>query len=182
MDSQAHLEPMDDETSLEPSLGGDELVTALAEARQEGKEAREQLLRVLADNDNLQKRLARRHERQLEAARDQLIAGFLPVWDDLERALATTATDDALRRGVELTLEQFRDALARLGVTVVEVTAGCPFDPEEHEALAQHDHAELPAGAVAAVLKSGFRRGDRLIRPAQVTVVSRRDETGGNDD
>ena len=99
---------------------------------------------------------------------------MLPVWDDLERFLehAQDTTDvRQLRDGVTLTLSRFEEALAMFDVTPIAIEIGAPFDPAEHEAIAQHPHSHLRDNTVANVLQTGFKAGNRLLRPARVTVV-----------
>jgi len=96
---------------------------------------------------------------------------LLPVVDNLERALASGAQRDSAQfhQGVEMTLKQLQQLLRQHGVESDDI-AGKPFDPHQHEALSQgHDLAQ-PDHTVLTVLQRGYRRGDKVVRPAKVVV------------
>jgi molecular chaperone GrpE len=128
-------------------------------------------LRLAADFENYKRRSRQEGETRAAAQKDAFILELLPVIDNLERALAAGASRDAAQfhQGVELTVKQLQQLLRRHGVESDE-SVGQPFDPHRHEALAQgHDPAQ-PDHAVLSVLQRGYRRGDRVVRPAKVTV------------
>lgn len=134
---------------------------------------RDQLLRTAADFDNFRKRSRRELEEVERHAREELLRGLLPVFDNLERAAAHTenATDvQALADGIQLVMRQFLDTLGRLGIERVEA-AGKPFDPALHEAIQTLVTSEFPPGTVASEVQAGYRMGDRLVRPAMVVVA-----------
>jgi molecular chaperone GrpE len=102
------------------------------------------------------------------------------VLDNFERALEHAEDDSgAFHQGVEMIAKQFWDVLERTGVAVVD-PLGQPFDPELHEAVQRVEDSERALGTVASVMLKGFTLGDRLVRPAMVSVVVA-PETGGND-
>ena len=122
--------------------------------------------RALADLDNYRKRVARDIERRLDEGTDALVRDWLELVDSVDRA--TRADGDAfapLREQIAAILE--REGIARLGA------AGEPFDPERHEAVGVRETDEVPDRTIVDVARSGFARGDRVLRPAQV-IVSRR--------
>jgi molecular chaperone GrpE len=128
-------------------------------------------LRLAADFENFKRRTRQESESRAAAQKEGFIAELLPVVDSLERALATGAARDAaqFRQGVEITLKQLQQLLRQHGVESDEIV-GQPFDPHRQEALAQgHDPAQ-PDHAVLAVLQRGYRRGEKIVRPAKVTV------------
>lgn len=154
-----------------------ELEQALAEAQ-------DKYMRTLADTDNFKKRVARERIEERAFAAQEVVQNFLPVVDNLERALSAAksaageaqATDSALmqlEKGVELVLRQFEDVLRRQGVSPVEVPLGKPFDPNLHQPLVQEAAPDAQDGDVLAVLQKGWRMGDRLLRPAMVKVAAR---------
>jgi molecular chaperone GrpE len=134
---------------------------------------RDRALRLQAERENYRKRQWRLAQDRIEAERGRLLADFLPVLDDLERALEAPAGDgEALREGVELT---YRAALRRLqkeGVEQIPAEGGV-FDPKCQEAVAsvRHNGGGSASGTVVQVLEQGYRLGDRLIRPAKVIVA-----------
>jgi molecular chaperone GrpE len=157
-----------------PPSSADPLATAQAEALR----YKEQLLRTAADFDNFRKRSRREMGDAERKGRDDLLKDLLPVFDNLERAVqhaqtagSSEATDwKGLADGIDLVIRQFRDTLGRLGVERVEAV-GLPFDPSVHEAIQHLETADFAPGVVAFEVQSGYRQGERLIRPALVVVA-----------
>ena len=134
-------------------------------------EQRDLHLRLAADFDNFKKRSRQEAESRAAAQKEAFIAELLPVIDSLERALASGASRDSaqFQQGVEITLKQLQQLLRQHGVESDEIV-GQPFNPHWQEALAQgHDPAQ-PDHAVLTVLQRGYRRGEKIVRPAKVTV------------
>jgi molecular chaperone GrpE len=129
--------------------------------------------RALADLDNYRKRSAREADRRVEEGREAVMRDWLEAVDSVERALRMEPTNP-LFEGLRAVLEQMEAILARHGVERVG-EAGERFDPERHEAIGVQPSHEVPDGTVLEVARSGFRIGDRVLRPAEV-VVSRREE------
>jgi molecular chaperone GrpE len=128
-------------------------------------------LRLAADFENFKRRSRQETETRAAAQKESFIAELLPVVDNLERALASGATRDSAQfhQGVEMTLKQLQQLLRQHGVESDEIV-GKPFDPHQHEALSQgHDPAQ-PDHTVLTVLQRGYRRGDKVVRPAKVVV------------
>jgi molecular chaperone GrpE len=132
----------------------------------------DRLLRALADLDNQRKRLAREIEREREGIRARVLGDWLEVADSAERALAAFAdrADDPMFVGLAALAGQVEDVLRRQGVQRFGAP-GEPFDPERHEAVGTTAASDVPAGGVAAVLRSGYVLDGRLLRPAQVIVA-----------
>lgn len=144
------------------------------------RDAEDKYLRALADLDNMRKRLAREKTEWLTWGFEPVIKDFLPIVDNLERALAAageaagqggeaSAVVEGLKEGVELTLRQFREVLERHGVTPTE-SLGQAFDPKLHEAVARVERDDVPPGTVVTEFQRGYRFRDRLLRAAQVCV------------
>jgi molecular chaperone GrpE len=135
-------------------------------------------LRALAEVENVRKRL----ERERDEARTYSVTRFardiLTVADNLNRALAAVpadvrAKDDAVKavlEGVDATARELAAALARHGVKPIEA-AGQRFDPNLHQAIAEVPSREAQPGTVVNVVQPGYLIGDRLLRPAMVTVA-----------
>lgn len=158
-----------------PAVAGDpveapselELVTA------ERDKLKDQLLRTMADFDNFRKRARRDAEDSLRRGREDSLRDVLPIVDNLERAVEASrgATDvAAVISGIEMVLRSFDDVAARMGVTRVDA-AGERFDPTLHDAIQQVESADHPPGTVLTVVVSGYRIGERLLRPAMVVVA-----------
>ena len=145
----------------------------LAEAKAEVQRFREQWMRSAADFDNFRKRTRKELEDNRKAGKEELLKEFLPVFDNLERAMqsATRATDvKAVSDGLQMILRQFVDTLGRAGITKVP-TIGSQFDPTIHEAIQQVETDEHPPGYVVAEVQPGYTQGERLIRAAMVVVA-----------
>ncbi len=126
----------------------------------------ERYLRARADLDNYRKRSAQEVERRVGEATERLLLDWLEAVDSVDRALAMQPSD-----GLGSVLGQMEAILARQGVERVG-SEGERFDPELHEAISVRDTDEAPDRTVLDVARSGYRRGERVLRPAQV-VVSR---------
>ena len=144
----------------------------------ENAELKDRLLRTLADVENMR----RRSEREAQDARSYAVTAFardlLNVADNLERALenlseeARAAAEGALKtlvEGVELTSRELNTVLGRHGVKKLE-PQGEKFDPNFHQAMFEVPDETLPAGTVTQVMQSGWKIGERVLRPAMVGV------------
>jgi molecular chaperone GrpE len=139
----------------------------------EGTDWRDRALRLQAEMDNYRKRQQRLAEDRIDAERQRLLRSFLPVVDDLERALAAPSGDGrGLREGVQLTHRAALQLLQREGVEPIR-EQGRPFDPHRHEAVATVDHgrAGVAPNTIVEVLEAGYRQQDQLLRPARVVVA-----------
>jgi molecular chaperone GrpE len=131
--------------------------------------------RAAADLDNLRKRHARELEQAGAAERAEVAAGWLPVIDNLELALAHADADPAtIVEGIRAVRDQAVSILARLGYERHD-ELGVPFDPTQHEVLSVLDEPEVPPGTVVQVLRPGYGDADRQLRPVAV-AVSRKPE------
>jgi len=139
---------------------------------------KQRLLEAAADLDNQTKRFAR--ERQV--VRDEIVARtareMIEVLDNLDRVIESIPEADragAISAGVEAIRTLFADKLRGLGVVRIEALDR-PFDPFEHEALAEEERDDVPAGTVVAEIAAGYRMGSQLVRAARVRVSrARRD-------
>ena len=134
-------------------------------------EAEDQKLRALADLDNLRKRYAAQVERAEADARAQVARQWLPVVDNLERALEHAAADPrTIVEGIQAVRQQALGVLASLGFPRRDDT-GAAFDPARHEAVAATYDPRVPPGTVVQVVRPGYGEPDRQLRPAQVIVA-----------
>ncbi len=131
------------------------------------------LIRRQADFDNYRKRVEREREQDRNRGIESLVEALLPVLDGFERALAThgDASDEEHRKGFELIERQLRDTLAKRGLQRIEAE-GKAFDPFLHHAVERVESKEHPDGTVLAVLQTGYRFNDRVLRPAMVRVAT----------
>ena len=136
-------------------------------------ETKDRLLRMAADFENYRKRVAKQEEEIRDRARIDALRGFLPVVDNVERALACTkgmAGGDTVSQGLDLVLRSFFESYAGLGLVRIEAV-GKPFDPLLHEAVGSVETAETPPGMVAQEMLTGYRLKEKLLRPAIVLVA-----------
>jgi molecular chaperone GrpE len=145
------------------------------QAEQAAQRDDERYLRALADLENYRKRSAQEVDRRVTERTEQQLLEWLEAVDSVERALRMRASD-----GLRTVLEQMDAILARQGVERVGAE-GDRFDPELHEAVAVGESGEAPDRTVLDVARSGYRRGDRVLRPAQVVVSRRPEERDGED-
>ncbi|OLZ10461.1 nucleotide exchange factor GrpE [Sulfobacillus thermosulfidooxidans] len=131
----------------------------------------DQLVRLQADFDNYRRRVDREREELRGYVTGAILGDFLPVYDNLERALKYMPDTDeakAWRMGVEMTLKGFNDVLTKFGVTPIP-TVGTIFDPRVHEAVQRVDSDE-PEGTIIEELLKGFQWKDRVLRASLVKV------------
>ena len=99
------------------------------------------------------------------------VLALLPVYDNLERALKAECSDPGFYKGVEMTMTQLTEILAKMGVTPIEA-AGKPFDPAEHNAVIHVEDETLGENVVAEEFQKGFKLNDKVIRFAMVKVAN----------
>jgi molecular chaperone GrpE len=176
-------EPASSEEQVEAKAEEAPSPDPLAEAKAETQRFREQWMRSAADFDNFRKRTRKELEDTRKSGKEDLLKEFLPVFDNLERAIqsATRAQDvKAVSDGLQMILRQFLDTLARSGIAKVP-TVGNQFDPSVHEAIQQVETDEHPPGTVVAEVQPGYSQGERLIRAAMVVVAKPKTEARGDE-
>ncbi|HAT4219559.1 TPA: nucleotide exchange factor GrpE [Clostridium perfringens] len=130
---------------------------------------KDRLLRISAEYENYRKRTDKEKERIYTDACEDVLIKMLPVLDNLERALAVDGTVEDLKKGVEMTVRQFEDALEKLQVEEISTENG--FDPELHQAMMVVEQEGSEPNQVAQVFQKGYKRGDKVIRHSMVTVT-----------
>ena len=134
-------------------------------------EAADKYLRRAAEYDNYRKRTAKETENAWTEAKAQTVAAFLPVYDNLERALRQETADEAYKKGVEMTMKGLQDALTGLGVEVIPAL-GETFDPNRHNAVMHVDDGEAGENTIVEVFQQGFICGEKVIRFSMVKVAN----------
>lgn len=153
-----------------------ELRDKLDAKEKEVKEHYERYLRQVAEVDNFKKRIHREKEDAIRYANENLIKDILPVIDNLERAIAHAqggSNGRPLVEGVEMVLRGLLDVFSKHGVVQVPAV-GELFDPSKHEAMAQVESSQHEPNTVVDEHQRGYLFGDRLLRPALVTVAKAR--------
>lgn len=131
-------------------------------------ELEHQLLRALADLDNLRKRFDREVARERADERRRVATAWLPVVDDLERALAHADSADGVAEGLRAVRDHAVAVLERFGFPRFD-DVGQPFDPSRHEALSTLV-SDAPPGTVVATVRPGYGTPPAILRPAGVVV------------
>jgi molecular chaperone GrpE len=167
--------PGDASTGAEAERQGSASVRGSVEGDTGAADLRDRWLRAEADLQNFRRRAQRDLEEGVRFAEDRLLLEMIGQLDDLERAVTLAreaGAPDPWVQGVQLVAQRMIDDLARHGVTPMRAY-GQPFDPELHEAMLEVDTPpDMEPGRVAQVVREGYRRGSRALRPARV-VVSR---------
>jgi molecular chaperone GrpE len=152
----------------------------LAEANARADENHAKLLYALADFENYKKRNERFLSERLSSGKRSILGRFLPVLDNLERALASGADGGALREGLHATLRGFEALLAAENVKPIDVL-GAPFDPRVAEAIGTKDRDDVDDNTVIEEVQRGYTLADEVLRPARV-LVSKRPAATSNDE
>lgn len=159
----------DGEAGAEPLAAG---ATAEEEAARLKAEAEEIRLRCAAEMENFKKRLKREHDEQMRYAAERVLGDLLPTLDNLDLALQYGGKNEAcgdLLQGVFMTRKLLLEAVAGHGL-VPFGQEGDLFTPEIYEAVGVETRDDLEPGAVSRVLQSGYKLGDRVLRPAKVMI------------
>ena len=128
-------------------------------------------LRLCAEYDNFRKRSQKEKDNLYADIKAETLKQFLPVYDNLVRALDQSTEDEAYRRGVEMIMTQFNTTMERLGVTEIE-SLGQKFDPAFHNAVMHVEDEEKGENEIVEVFQKGFLMGDKVIRFAMVKVAN----------
>jgi molecular chaperone GrpE len=192
-DPRGRRAPTGGDETLEVQDSGESLAEALAEEERSAIVAAEEKvrsvekdladlkdrhLRKLAEFDNIRKRAEREKREHFRVALMDLARDFLPILDNLERAMAHASAEERksdFGQGIGLIRRQLMDLWKRHGLE--EVDTAVTFDPNRHEAVATEATNEVPPNSILEVLQKGYVLGDRLVRPAVVKVAVRDRET-----
>ena len=128
-------------------------------------------LRLLAEYDNYRKRSQREKDALYADIKADTLLKFLPVYDNLVRALNQPTEDEAYRKGIEMIMSQFCTTMEKLGVEKIE-SLGKTFDPALHNAVMHVDDETKGENEIVEVFQEGFRLGDKVIRFAMVKVAN----------
>ncbi|NKB35240.1 MAG: nucleotide exchange factor GrpE [Pseudomonadales bacterium] len=158
----------DQELNLEQAL------EKLAEAEDAAERAKDDLIRVQAEMQNLRRRTEQDIEKAHKYGQERFSTELLSVMDNLERALTSASQheDEAVKAiydGVDLTLKSFTDCFGKFNIETVD-PMGEPFDPQLHQAMSMQDAPDTEPNTVIAVMQKGYTLHGRVIRPAMVMV------------
>ena len=134
-------------------------------------EEREAHLRLAADYDNFRKRTLKEKDASYGNGKADAVAKILPIYDNLERALNQPCTDEAYKKGVEMTMTELKKIFESLGVEIYG-EIGEEFNPELHNAVMHNEDEALGENVISMVFQKGFKSGDKVIRFAMVQVAN----------
>lgn len=135
------------------------------------EETTDRLKRLMAEFDNFKKRSAKEREGLYNSLLSDIVSSFLPVVDNLEKAVNSSTEDEGYKQGVELVLKQFIDVLSSLGVKEIE-GVGSTFNPEYHEAVSLVQDETLGEKEIKEVFRKGYKIGEKVIRHSMVVVAN----------
>tara|TARA_B100000809_G_C15058546_1_gene501517 strand:+ start:334 stop:975 length:642 start_codon:yes stop_codon:yes gene_type:complete len=164
----------------------EEVLEKLAEEKEGAVRAREDLLRVQAEMQNLRRRTEQDIEKAHKYGQEKFSTELLTVMDNLERALAAASDNEdetvkAIYEGVDLTLKSFTDCFNRFHIGSVD-PMGEPFDPQLHQAVTILDNSDVEPNTVIEVMQKGYTLHGRVIRPAMVVVSKEPESENKNND
>jgi molecular chaperone GrpE len=158
----------------EEATGLDETQALIEKLRAEVAELNAKYLRTLADYHNSQRRAAGNEREARQQGMTAVIQSVLPVLDHFDLALGvdmSRASAEQVVGGVKVIRDELMKVLQSQGVGIISPAPGDEFDPKKHQAVTHQDVPGVQPGRVAATLQAGYTLGDRMIRPAMVSVA-----------
>lgn len=149
----------------------DPLLSELESLKDQVAQQEDKYLRLAAEYDNYRRRTAKEKESIWADAKADTAVAFLPVYDNLERALKQETADEAYKKGVEMTMTQLKTVLEQLGIKEIPAL-GQPFDPNLHNAVMHVEDENFGENTVCDVFQAGFQLGEKVIRFAMVKVAN----------
>jgi molecular chaperone GrpE len=174
-DGQPQGQPAPEAPDAPPTDDLDALKAEIAEIEQKADEYKRLAQRSQADFINYRRRMEEERAQQARDAGLSVLQRLLPILDDFERAMSNASEAERTSgwgQGVSLVERNLRGLLAAEGVEVIDAD-GADFDPRLHEALGSAPSADVAEGHVLHVVRQGYRKGDRVLRPTQVIVAKR---------
>ena len=154
-----------------PEAAKQQEASEFEKAQQALAQEHDSYLRLAAEYDNYRKRSQKEKDNLYTEIRSETVEKFLPVYDNLERALAQETQDAAFKKGVEMTMNQLVSVMEKLGVESFGA-AGDHFDPQLHNAVMHIEDESLGENVIAEVFQKGFKVGEKVVRFAMVKVAN----------
>ncbi len=173
-ETKAAAEASSGETAAEVPAAApetDETKEALGKALKDLAEKEKDYLYLRAEYDNFRRRSTKEKSEAYTNAKADAVVAFLPVYDNLQRALASPCQDEAFRKGVEMTMTQLKGVLEKLGITEIDCL-GKPFDPNSQNAVMHVEDESVGESIVVEVFQAGFMLGNKVVREAMVKVAN----------
>lgn len=133
---------------------------------------KDKYIRMLAEYDNFRKRTQKERENIYSDVYAETVSKFLPIYDNLERAVKQETSDEAYSKGVEMVMTQLKEIITKLGVAEIEASARTVFDPTIHNAVMHIEDENLGDGIIAEEFQKGFRLGEKILRCSIVKVAN----------
>ena len=173
---QMEMEPetVTEEAAADAAPGADSpdpLLSELEALKDTLAQKEEQYLRLAAEYDNYRRRSQKEKTDAYNSAKSDAVLAFLPVYDNLERALKQETADEAYKKGVEMTMNGLKEVLSKLGVEEIPAL-GQTFDPNLHNAVMHVEDENAGENTVVEVFQAGFQSGEKVIRFAMVKVAN----------
>ncbi len=127
--------------------------------------------RMMAEFDNFKKRSQKEKEGLYNSLVADIVTSFLPILDNLEKAVNAKTSDEQYKQGIEMVLKQFSDSLSSLGVETIK-TVGESFNPEYHEAVSSVEDETLGEKIIKEEFRKGYKIGEKVIRHSMVVVAN----------
>ncbi|MDR3111407.1 MAG: nucleotide exchange factor GrpE [Planctomycetaceae bacterium] len=146
----------------------------ITQLEQERDEARDKMLRALAELENYRSRVNRERNEERKYASIELFRALLPIWDNISRALEAAESShnlDSLIEGIQMVDKQLLTVFAQFGCERIE-TIGKPFDPNFHASISQMPSNDYEPNTVIHEAQAGFKLYERIVRPAQVVLAT----------
>lgn len=157
---------------VEPESIADRFAKEATNLALELADEKERHMRLMAEYDNFRKRSHKEKENIYSDIRGDTVLKFLPVYDNLERALKQETADDAYAKGVALIMSQLQEIMTNIGVVEITAEIGTKFDPEQHNAVMHSEDENLGESVIAEEFQRGFKLGDKVIRFSMVNVAN----------
>lgn len=141
-----------------------------AKLENEANAYKDKLLRLNAEYDNYRKRTAKEKEGIYTDACEDVLKTMFPVLDNLERAATVNGSAEDIKKGIDMTIRQFKDGLQKLLIEEISTAEG--FDPNLHNAVMHVEDPSLGEKAIAEVFQKGYKRGDKVLRHSMVKVAN----------
>ena len=162
-------EQMQQEEVLETEeMGTEEQIASLQQAL---IQENDRMLRIAAEYENYRKRSQKERESLYVDVKSDVILALLPVYDNLERALQQTSTDEAFYTGIEMIMAQTKEIFEKLGLRPI-AALGAQFDPELHNAVSHVEDETVGENEIVEQFMQGFALGDKVIRHSMVKVAN----------
>lgn len=147
------------------------LLEELEALKQNLTDQEDKFLRLAAEYDNYRRRSQKEKESAWSDSKAETAAAFLPVYDNLERALKQDTADEAYKKGVEMTMTQLKEVLSKLGIQEIPAL-GETFDPNLHNAVMHVEDEGAGENTIVEVFQAGFRTEEKVIRFSMVKVAN----------